>query len=151
MMKQAFVIALMGSLVLVACGSRGPLDDSPSDFAALDASLGADVAFASDARADTSPTPLDAGLPDTPPSPIACAQCIGQNCSIQVQACLQSTACRNLLQCATQKCAMNGMFDPQCVAQCANNDFQAIQQAFAVIQCINGKCGSQCLALLGGM
>ena len=148
MMKQALV---MGSIVLAACGSRGPLDDSPADFASQDASLGADVSFTGDAHADSSPTPIDSGLPDTSPSPIACAQCIGQSCSMQVQTCLQNTACRNLLQCAAQKCAMNGMFDPQCVAQCANNDFQAIQQAFAVIQCINGKCGSQCLALLGGM
>lgn len=152
MMRQAFGLVI-GSLVVAACGSRGPLDDSPSDFG-QDASLGLDGASPNDASAnkDATPTPVDAGLPDTSPSPLACAQCVGQSCGMQVSTCLQDTACRNLLTCAAQKCAgMGGNFDPKCVAQCANNDFGAIQKAFAVIQCISGKCGNQCLALLGGL
>lgn len=148
--KRAWVLAY-GFVGLAACGSRGPLDDSPAPDA-FDASLSADVT-GSDARSSSDATPpiADAGGPDTAGNPIACAQCIGQSCSMQVTACLQSVNCRNVLQCAAQKCLSGGTFDPQCLIGCAGNDVKAIQDAFAVVQCITGKCGNQCLSLLGGL
>ncbi len=143
-------IAPLGIIGLVACGARGPLDLAP-DESLFDASATEDARdLDASSWTDANPSPVEAGK-DTSSSPIACAQCVGQSCGKEVGACLQSMGCRTVLQCVAQKCLGGGAPDAKCLAQCAGNDTQAIFQALAVIQCITGKCGNECLALLSGL
>lgn len=143
-MRRPLAILLVALPLAAACGSRGPLDisglyetaDSGAD------SMQADSGVA-DAGADTA---SDSGQPA-----INCALCVGQQCNQQLLQCLQSAPCRAILQCAVQKClGMGGGFNPTCLAQCGT-DFQALAQVLSVVTCVTGKCGDQCLGLLGQM
>jgi predicted small lipoprotein YifL len=135
------------TFVLAACGSRGPLDDTPvgdagRDTSTLDAS-------SNDAAADVV-TPVDAGS-DAPPNPIDCLQCVQKSCGTKLVDCLQDVDCRGILQCAAQKCLSGGALDPKCLSTCANGNLGGLAQAFSAFQCVTSKCGDQCLPLLGGL
>lgn len=134
------------AVLLAACGSRGPLDDTPVGDAGRDTStLDASTDAASDAV-----VLVDTGV-DAPPTPIDCLKCVQTSCGAKVLACLQDTACRTVLQCAAQKCLSGGALDPKCLSQCANGDLGGLAQAFSAFQCVTSKCGDTCLPLLGGL
>lgn len=132
--------------VLVACGSRGPLDDSPVGDAGRD---GSTLDAASDADSDAV-APVDAGV-DAPPTPIDCLKCVQKSCGTKLADCLQDVDCRNVMQCAAQKCLSGGALDPKCLSQCANGNLGGLAQAFSAFQCVTSKCGDTCLPLLGGL
>lgn len=128
-----------------ACGSRGPLDIAgPYSYA----DSGADGTV-QDSGADTGVA--DGGREGGGPPIVNCALCVGQQCNQQLLQCIQSMPCRTILQCAVQKClGMGGGFNPACLTQCGT-DFQALAQVLSVVTCVTGKCGEQCLGLLGQM
>lgn len=139
----AVVIAVGG--LLVACGSRGPLDLSPP--AELDASTSDVAAPTVDAGADaTEDAGRDAG------ALVNCGRCLVQECGSKITTCLQSTACRGTMQCVVQNCLAGGSqgLDPKCVQQCSA-DMQGLAEALVVLQCVTARCGDSCLSLLGGL
>ncbi len=149
--RMGVILASVSLLGVAACGSRGPLLDDPVggrvDASADDAA--ADAAQGDAADADASPA--DAAT-EAAPTPLQCGQCIFQQCGSKLQTCLTDPPCQQILQCVTQKCLLGGSgLDPQCLQQCAGNDLSALAEAFAAVQCITGKCGSDCLPFLGGL
>jgi predicted small lipoprotein YifL len=144
-MRRTIAVLVVALPLAAACGSRGPLDIT-GPYAYADS--GADGTVTTDAGTTDGGAdgPSDSGQPI-----INCALCVGQQCNMQLLQCIQSTPCRTIMQCAVQKClGMGGGFNVACLAQCGT-DFQALAQVLAVVTCVTGKCGEQCLGLLGMM
>jgi len=147
MAMRSIVAPVVLAVLLAACGSRGPLDDTPVGDAGHDTSTSLDAS--SDAASDAV-VPVDVGV-DAPPSPIDCLKCVQASCGTKIIACVQDPACQAVLQCAAQKCLSGGALDPKCLTQCANGDLGGLAQAFSAFQCVTSKCGDSCLPLLGGL
>jgi predicted small lipoprotein YifL len=147
---RRFVVAVLAVIpVVVACGSRGPLDDQPYSDASTDVGqLDGAVDGARDGAVDA---PVDA-RPDVNPI-INCGQCVAQQCGQKIATCIQDVACRSILQCAAQKClgGGGGGLDPKCLSDCANGNLAGLAGAFSAFQCVTSKCGDACLSLLGGL
>ncbi|GAC1537727.1 MAG: hypothetical protein NVS3B10_02080 [Polyangiales bacterium] len=134
-----------------ACGARGPLDDD----APLEAGT-ADVLTA-EAAADTGPE-----MPDALPPPIedaapeggsilGCGTCLVGQCSQGILACVQDRACSKTFQCVVTTCLSSGSPDPACLFKCASGDASGALKIFTIFQCVTGKCGSDCNAVLAGL
>jgi len=147
-MRRAALVLIALLPIAAACGSRGPLDIA-GPYSYADSGAG-DATLQDGASSADGGTSADGGRDGGQPV-INCALCVGQQCNQQVLQCIQSTPCRTILQCAVQKClGMGGGFNPSCLAQCGT-DFQALAQVLSVVTCVTGKCGDQCLGLLGQM
>ncbi len=145
-------IVLASSVAIVAaCGSRGPLDDDGP----LDAGTAADVMTADvSAIVDSSPPPPDAPVDagqDGGGNIIACGTCLIGQCSQGILKCVQTPACQKTLQCVATTCLSGGSPDPACLFKCASGDVSGALQIFQIFQCVTGKCGADCNALLGGL
>ncbi|MEB2312547.1 MAG: hypothetical protein OZ921_06950 [Sorangiineae bacterium] len=83
--------------------------------------------------------------------PIACLQCVGQQCP-SAQDCLTNQACRDGALCVAQKClgGGGGGFDFGCAMGCFNGDWSAAMTAVQALQCVTSNCGSQCQGTLPG-
>lgn len=130
--------------LLVACGSRGPLDLEPRDDlveGGVDAAVTLDAALL-----------VDAGVKDARalPAIIECGICVTQKCGPKVAQCVQDPECQKALQCIGQKCVTKGL-DFKCLAQCTGNDPQTALQAFSIAQCVTSTCGAACAAGLPGV
>src|SRR5689334_10112772 len=132
--RSPLLACAVGAALLVACGSRGPLDigddfgETPdggaNDAAAADVNAGMDGAqdgaSAMDAARDggrtrdSGPIHLDSGIPI-----VDCGACVASACGGQLAMCIQDPTCRTTLQCVVQMC---GAPNPQCVLQCAGGD-----------------------------
>jgi hypothetical protein len=84
---------------------------------------------------------------------VNCLSCVQMNCGTQLLQCVTDTVCRTTLQCAVQKCFTGGGagFDPQCLLKNCGMDLSGFAKVLAVVTCVTGKCGEQCISLLGGM
>lgn len=141
-----FFVFLAG--ILVACGSRGPIDDFDGP-GGLDASAGNE-----DAGTHADATATDAADAHTPPSILDCGLCVTQKCGSKVARCVQDKACSKALTCVAQNCVLKG-FDIACLTQCTGGDPQTALKAFEIAQCVTGVCGDSCtaglpLGILGG-
>ena len=145
-MRRALSVSLVLPILIAACGSRGPLDDTAYGDASTDVGQKLDASV--DAAAD-SPPPLVDARADVPPI-INCAQCVAQQCGQKIATCIQDTQCRSILQCAAQKCVQGGL-DPKCLSDCAQGNIAGLAGAFGAFQCVTSKCGDSCLGLLGGL
>ncbi|HEX8796585.1 MAG TPA: hypothetical protein VF765_36795 [Polyangiaceae bacterium] len=153
LVSAAFVMPVL----VVACGSRGPLDievirEVPDSGASADVVLDVpaettDVA-SHDALADVVDAEPEAMGPDAGPIP-ACVQCLTQSCGQQLITCVTSTGCRTALQCVVQMCLTGGTPDIQCLGNCTGSDPATQQQVLTVIGCIIGC--PQCTGALGGL
>lgn len=134
----------MPVLLVVSCGSRGPLDDTPLITPTPEASTSADVA--TELPPPTGSSGSDAG------GIIACGQCLFGTCGPALQSCLESEACRAVFQCVTTDCIPDGGGSPSqsCILKCAGADPQGALQVFALFQCVTGECGTKCEDLLSG-
>ena len=142
--RRALPLGML-ALLVVACGSRGPLDLGPID---LDA--GGDVDVPDVGEPDTAPPPKDAGK-EAAPTIVDCGLCIAQSCGQPIFMCLQSVPCRTVLTCVTQKCLAGGMGpDPVCLIMCSGGDPQGALEALGVLQCLTAKCGTTCGGVLPG-
>lgn len=139
----------LAALVGTACGSRGPLDDTP--FAAPDASVDA----APTAAPSAPPAIPEAGPPvpigpDLPPI-VDCGLCLAQQCGQPILGCVTDPSCQRAFQCVLSTCG--GKFDPTCVLQCAKTEPQGALKLLSIFGCITGQCGEDCtdiLSQLGG-
>jgi hypothetical protein len=158
--RALFSAALAAPVLVVACGSRGPLDievirEYPDASASLDAIADvpgetSDVA-AHDVLADVIDAAPDVMVgPDGGPL-VNCGSCIAQSCGQQVITCITSTTCRTALQCVVQMCLTGGMPSLTCLGGCTGSDPTTQMDVLAVIGCIVGTCGSQCTGALGGL
>ena len=152
------VIPVSFGVLVVACGSRGPLDDdgplvstttdaagntdAPSAPDADDTDAASDAMSGRDGRADAG---SDGG------SVIACGSCVITSCGSSILMCLEDTGCRTTLQCVTTTCLSSGSPDLACVVGCAAGDLSGALQIFQVFQCVTGTCGSDCGSVLGGL
>ncbi|MDB4944971.1 MAG: hypothetical protein JWP97_4505 [Labilithrix sp.] len=160
--------AVGGFTLLVACGSRGPLDDDGPVVSTLDSgALPADAADAGELPSDAA-TPEDGaghdgGGPDGGKTDgghdagaeggtiVDCGSCLVGSCGTQILACVQSPSCRTTLQCVASTCLSGGTPNLGCVLGCAAGDLAGALQIFQVFQCATGTCGSDCGAVLGSL
>lgn len=145
-------LLLAGAAFVVACGSRGPLDDDGP----LDAGGAADVVVTVDAPADTSPPvpdatpPVDAGREGG--SILGCGTCLVTECSQGILECVQDSKCQATFQCVITDClASGGTPSPACLFNCASGDVQGALKIFEIFQCVTGTCGTDCNPLLTGL
>lgn len=155
-MKRSSVLRLSVGLALAApalaaapaCGSRGPLDDTPIDAGAA----AADVAVAdveAEAAPDATPdAPVDAGREA---GILACGGCLVQECSEDIRKCVESPSCRATFQCVLTDCLAGGGLDPQCLVGCAAGDPSGAIRIFQIFQCVTETCGPECGPLLSGL
>jgi hypothetical protein len=152
---------LAGPGLVVACGARGPLDITVIEEVASDAE--ADVS-PTEAGADATDASGEADAPGTPDAPpdrgppgfdggplFNCGSCIYQSCEQQVLTCLESTDCRNAIQCAVTTCLSGGTPDPTCILGCANGDTTAIADLGSAFLCVEEQCGADCTSVLGSL
>lgn len=153
--RGLFPATLIAGLA-VACGARGPLDitvievapDAEVDAPATDAST--DAADAQDATEDEGGGPggFDAG-------PIVnCGSCVAGSCGPQLLACIESTGCRDALQCVVTTCLSGGTPSITCIEGCASSDggsASTLPELIGAFTCIVESCGSQCTSVLGGL
>jgi hypothetical protein len=171
-------------------GTTGGTTTSPTADASSGADGGVTFVGGDDASVTTEPAPVDGSAPTTPSvdaapasdaaatkdswidifdvlpipdsGPIgACATCIKDSCSMQVNDCVNDATCRAGVQCTLMKC-LGGMgggggggggfggIDPACALGCFGGDYTKALAAVAVFQCVTSTCGSQCGSLLGG-
>lgn len=140
--------------VLIACGSRGPLDDAP--VAALD---GGGDAIAVDALDDAPPI-LDAGHEA---GPAACAGCVLGTCGQGIVECIGQPECVAVFSCVTTTClglgadggggggSGGGGVSTQCLLGCAAKSPGGALKVLEIVQCVTGTCNADCGALLGGL
>lgn len=143
-MRAAFHLAALlscSTAPLVACGSRGPLDDGPIYLAA---EAGAPTALdAGDAVRDAAIDARRAGI-------LECGQCLVGQCSSDVLSCAQSPGCRAMLECVVLQCGGGGGgMDMQCLTSCASGDPAGAAKILQIFQCVTGDCGPECGPLLG--
>lgn len=148
---RAFAAALGTAVVVAAllsgCGSRGPLDDS----SVLDAGLEAEVG--TEAAVEAAAVPIDAS-PEGGGGVVACGTCILSTCGQKLLGCIQSAACRRVLQCVATQCLGRdsaGGLNPRCLFDCAGTDAQGALEVVEIFQCVTGECGSDCSSLLGAL
>jgi hypothetical protein len=136
-------LSMCGALVL-ACGSRGPLDDTPEL-----ADAGAADVVTTDVVEEPAPV-VDAGPPDAPREAgiLQCGTCLVGTCSTEILGCIQSAPCRDTLLCVVQDCG--GKVDLACLGKCAT-DTAATLKIFSIFQCVTKDCGPECGDLLGGL
>ncbi len=86
--------------------------------------------------------------------PLACIQCIGQQCP-QVQQCIMDSACRQGAICTVQNCLSGGGGGGaqmlQCAAKCFNGNYSKAFQALQGLQCVMQQCGGQCQGGIPGL
>jgi hypothetical protein len=118
--------------------------EEQSDAAAtVDASGGEPEAAPLD---DSGPRGLDAG------GLINCGTCLYEKCGTQVLACIASSTCVTVAQCAVTMCFTGGAPDPLCILQkCANGNPQELGPLIGVFSCVAMTCGMQCTSVLGGL
>ena len=159
------VLFLSSASLVVACGSRGPLDigeeygrDAGVPGVTVDAAMLVDAA------------PLDAAMPDEandePDAPpprgdagftfdsgipiVNCGACVAQACGTSVVQCIVSTSCRTILQCVATMCLAGGSPSPVCLLTCGSSDPQAAVEVIDLLQCVLNSCGSECATALAG-
>jgi hypothetical protein len=83
-----------------------------------------------------------------------CAACVRDQCGEQINACANSTACREGLLCVFQMCAGGALGDAGrdlgCVLQCFKGDLLAAASAISGFTCVGTNCGEACTAVDGG-
>src|SRR5688572_4419711 len=143
---QAIAVLFFGgalaALTMSACGSRGPLDDEPYVDATADVVPDVELDTGADVRDANVDTRESGGF-------LACPTCLFDQCQQPLLNCLQSQPCQQVFQCVITTCAGSGGLNPQCLLQCGQGDISGALQALQVFQCITGKCGPDCAALLG--
>lgn len=143
----ALLPALVAAITAAACGSRGPLDDTPYGGEGADAAASADVS----ATPTPIPLPLDAGAdgptgPDLPPI-VDCGLCLASECGQPILACVTNPTCQEAFQCVLTSCG--GALDPACILGCAKTSPAGALQLLSIFQCVTGKCGPDCGEVLG--
>lgn len=139
-------LVALGIALVVACGSRSPLDvaerpAAPLDAAAPDASLEAAVPV-------PVPVPVDAGREA---GLLDCGVCLANQCSTKMSECIQSAPCRDTFQCILQNCLAGGGLDTPCLFKCGGGNPAGAIQALGVFQCVTQDCGSDCNPLIGAL
>ncbi len=159
--RALFSAALAAPVLVVACGSRGPLDVIEIVQGSPDASVTVDAHL--DAPSETNDVAVHDALPDVIDAapeamggfdggPIVnCGSCLVQSCGQQLLTCLTATACTTALQCVVQMCLTGGTPSLQCLGGCTGSDPTTQQDVLSVIGCVIGTCGSQCAGALGGL
>jgi hypothetical protein len=156
--RALFSAALATPVLVVACGSRGPLDievirEYPDASAPVDAIAdvpGETSDVAHDVLADVIDAAPEAMGPDANPV-TACVQCLTQTCGQQLLTCITSTGCRTALQCVVQTClGGGGMPSLQCLGGCTGSDPTTQSQVLMTISCVLSNC-SACTGALGGL
>ncbi len=143
----ALLPALVAAITAAACGSRGPLDDTPYGSAS-DASTG---------DGSTTPTPIPVPLPsdggadgrigpDLPPI-VDCGLCLATECGQPILACVTNPTCQQAFQCVLATCGAS--LDPACILGCAKTSPAGALQLLSIFQCVTGKCGPDCGEVLG--
>lgn len=141
-------VALSGMLLStlwLACGSRGPLDDSPLGTLS-DASTNDVLAPMSDAAVDASPSPIIEIQ--------QCATCLQEKCGQTFGACLSDPKCQTTVQCLITQCAAGGSLDTACALKCADGDLTNLLTVLQAAQCPSDRCRTECPTLvqtLGGL
>jgi hypothetical protein len=79
------------------------------------------------------------GSGGTPGTGDPCDNCVEQKCSAEVNACFNSTACANLVNCGNN-CAGN----TTCLQNCASANQSGIGALQALANCLDTKCTSEC-------
>ena len=70
----------------------------------------------------------------------ACRTCVGTSCCVTVNACSQSSECRNDLKCVIA-CSSSDGARQSCVAKCEGNTHNAFAP---LLQCMQQNCTAQC-------
>jgi hypothetical protein len=139
---RAIGSCVVATLLLLACGSRGPLDDEP-------------VVAPEDAAAPDVRTTPDADVPDASIPPEAgiasCAACVFTTCSPRILTCFESPACRAVFQCIVTTCLGGGGIQSSCLLGCGARDPAGALQVLGILQCLTGDCASTCGPLLGNL
>lgn len=167
-------LLMMVTAAAPACGARGPLEDDPTDAGPSitntdsstepgpDGNGGDDLDGSTDTPDGHSPNGGKDGGKDSgatgPQGFLECGTCLANQCGTSFQACLQSTACQQTLQCVATKCMQGGQPDLGCAATCSKGDTATMLQLFQLFQCVTDTCGSTCsssletiLKLIGGL
>jgi hypothetical protein len=157
--------AVIVTVIVSGCGSRGPLDDT--SVVTLDATAEA-APVPSDATVDA---PRDSGLEA---GLAACGVCVLSSCSPAIIRCLESSSCLGVFQCVFTTCLAlpnpspgpsdasgdaegggggggGGGLDTGCLLGCAASDPGGVLQVLALFQCVSGTCGGACGSVLGGL
>lgn len=148
--------------ILIACGSRGPLDDGP--IAAGDGGEGGAPGSSSGALGDGATPIVDAGR-TLEAGPLACAGCVVGTCGQSIVACLGDPGCLGMFQCITTTCLGgggdggsgglgglgSGSINATCLLGCATKNPSGALQVLQVFQCVSGTCGADCGSVLGGL
>lgn len=158
--RRALLAASGACAILLACGSRGPLDDGPSATSladAGDASATADVVIPLEASPGATDAGRDAG-------PIACAGCVIGTCGQAIVDCIGTPACLSVFTCITTTCLAPradggggpgggglGGLDATCLLGCAGKNPAGALQVIQIFQCVTGTCSPDCGGLLGGL
>lgn len=136
------------AVTAAACGSRGPLDDTPYGGGA-----GPDASTSADASPTPTPIPLplDGGAdgrtgPDLPPI-VDCGLCLASECGQPILACVTNPTCQQAFQCVLTTCG--AALDPACILGCAKTSPAGALQLLSIFQCVTGKCGPDCGEVLG--
>lgn len=146
-------VALVALLAAAAsaCGSRGPLDDTPY----VDASADATTLPATPDAAP--PVALDASVPDAvapEAGPIEraleCATCLGEECGAGVAECLANDGCRSGLLCAATQCLGGTAGTLPCLMECSKLAGDGSNLLLATLQCVFQTCGDTCSGVLPG-
>jgi hypothetical protein len=146
LVRAALPVSLVGAALVLACGSRGPLDeDGP-----LDAGSAADVVTV---EPDDAAPPPDAASVDAAPeggSIVGCGTCLVKACSQDIVQCVQEPGCRATFQCVITDCLKSGAPDAACMFTCASGDAKGALQIVQILQCVTGTCGTDCNPVLAG-
>lgn len=127
-----------------ACGSRGPLDDTPYGS-------GADAATDTTATPLPLPPPLDGGAdgptgPELPPI-VDCGLCLASKCGQPILSCVTNPTCQQAFQCVLSTCGAS--LDPACILGCAKTSPAGALQLLSIFQCVTAQCGPNCGEVLG--
>lgn len=145
--------------------SAGALEDAEVDSGVTIVEAGSDGSVVEDTAV---PKPDTAGedrwidIWDVIPIPDSgvigeCASCVRDKCGSQVNACINSPACRSGLACVATKCLAGGGggggtggIDFACVTGCFGGDFKTASLAISTFTCVISGCGAKCGGFLGG-
>jgi hypothetical protein len=169
-MRRALLAISCTAAILIACGSRGPLDDTGAGVASQDASADALANVDAQSLVDAA-VPVEAG-------PLQCAGCVLTTCGQSIVSCLGDSACLGVFQCITTTClglgavtdagrrdgggggggGLGGLLggggsglNVSCLLGCAGKNPAGAIAVLGIFSCVTGTCGGQCGSLLGGL
>jgi hypothetical protein len=158
--KRGIAFAAMAGSLVLACGSRGPLDGTP--YPELGASSGVTSSTSSSTSGGTSSSGnnstsgeprVDGGGPrrdggSSGSGIVQCLSCVNTSCRDELSGCLMDRDCSAALQCTLSTClggGAGGMVDLQCAFACAKGDIGVVQKLAGAAQCPLQNCPNECM------